>query len=42
MVGATGFMTKPIEPKKVLAVVRKYLKLAQNPDFQKQEKTAES
>lgn len=35
MVGATGFMTKPIEAKKVLAVVRKYLKLAQNPDFQK-------
>ncbi len=40
MVGATGFMTKPIEAKKVLAVVRKYLKLAQNPDFQK--KAAES
>lgn len=35
MVGATGFMTKPIEPKKVLAVVRKYLKLAQNSESQK-------
>ncbi len=34
MVGATGYMTKPIEPKKVLAVVKRYL---QNPPPPKSE-----
>lgn len=34
MVGANGFMTKPIEPKKILAVVKRYLQLAKNPQLQ--------
>lgn len=35
MVGATGYMTKPIEPKKVLAVVKRYL---QNPPLKSEAK----
>jgi len=31
MVGANGYMTKPIEPKKVLAVIKRFLELAKNP-----------
>ncbi|MEB3343526.1 response regulator [Okeania sp.] len=32
MVGATGYLTKPIEPKKVLALVRRYLQNPPRPD----------
>ena len=32
MVGATGYLTKPIEPKKVLALVKRYLQNPPSPD----------
>ncbi|ABG50052.1 response regulator receiver protein [Trichodesmium erythraeum IMS101] len=34
MVGATGYLTKPIEPKKVLALVKNYLQNPRSPDTQ--------
>ncbi len=34
MVGATGYMTKPVEPKKVLALVKQYLQNPPLPDSQ--------
>jgi len=32
MVGATGYLTKPVEPKKVLALVKRYLQNPPSPD----------
>ncbi|MGB3512889.1 MAG: response regulator [Microcoleaceae cyanobacterium] len=41
MVGATGYMTKPIEPKKVLAVVKRYLQNPSPPKSQEKSDTSE-